>query len=49
MNPPKREPAWRYPVRILAAAVVSIGGVVADALNPGVPNPATLAALARRC
>jgi hypothetical protein len=77
MNPPEREPAWRYPVRILAAAVVSIGGivlllillanarnwvvmgllvgllvplvrVVADALNPGAPNPATLAGYARR-
>jgi hypothetical protein len=77
MNPPEREPAWRYPVRILAAAVVSIGGVVllltllvnarnwvmmgllvgllvplvrvvADAVNPDVPNPATLAGYARR-
>jgi hypothetical protein len=27
MNPPEREPDWRYPVRILSAAVVSIGGV----------------------
>ncbi|MFP4440301.1 MAG: hypothetical protein ACLFVO_23955 [Chloroflexaceae bacterium] len=77
MNPPEREPAWRYLVRILAAAVVSIGGVVllltllvnarnwvvmgllvgllvplvrvvADAVNPDVPNPATLAGYARR-
>jgi hypothetical protein len=72
MNPPERKPAWRYPLRLLAAAVVSIGGilllltlftrggnwlvtgvlvlllvplvrVVADALNPNVPNPPTLA------
>jgi len=77
MNPPEREPAWRYPVRLLAATLVSIGGVVllltllvnahnwvvmgllvgllvplvrvvADALNPDVPNPATPAGYARR-
>jgi hypothetical protein len=77
MNPPEHEPAWRYPVRILAAVVVSIGGVVllltllanarnwvvmgllvgllvplvrvvADALNPDVPNPAMLVGYARR-
>ncbi len=28
MNQPERKPAWRYPVRILAAAVVSIGGPI---------------------
>jgi hypothetical protein len=77
MNPPERKPTWRYPVRMLAAVVVSIGGVVlllillvntrnwvlmgllvgllvplvrvvADALNPDIPNPATLAGYARR-
>ncbi len=79
MEPPKRKSdiAWHYPVRLLAAVGISIGGivllvalltssgnwlvtgvlvlllaplvrVVADALNPGVPNPPTPTGYARQ-